>query len=92
MSDHGEWHSSTMRTTIDAAGRIVVPKAIRDAMGLTAGRAIDVMFTNGKIEIELATTDVTLDCSDGLPKLVPVEELPPLTDDQIRDTLESTRR
>jgi AbrB family looped-hinge helix DNA binding protein len=31
-----------METTIDSAGRIVVPKALRDALGLTPGTTLDV--------------------------------------------------
>ena len=31
-----------METTIDAAGRIVVPKPLRDALGLTPGTTLDV--------------------------------------------------
>lgn len=31
-----------MQTTIDAAGRIVVPKALRDELGLTPGSTIDI--------------------------------------------------
>jgi AbrB family looped-hinge helix DNA binding protein len=31
-----------MLTTIDAAGRIVVPKAMRDELGLTAGSTVDI--------------------------------------------------
>jgi AbrB family looped-hinge helix DNA binding protein len=31
-----------METTIDSAGRIVVPKALRDAVGLVPGSVVDV--------------------------------------------------
>ncbi len=31
-----------MEVTIDAVGRIVVPKPLRDALGLTAGSTVDV--------------------------------------------------
>ncbi|HLS33482.1 MAG TPA: AbrB/MazE/SpoVT family DNA-binding domain-containing protein [Brevibacterium sp.] len=81
-----------MRTTIDAAGRIVVPKPVRDAMGLTAGRAIDVVYTDGRIEIDLAPADVTIDADEEIPRLVSTEKLERLTDEQVRDVLEATRR
>ena len=42
-----------MRTTIDKAGRIVVPKALRDAMGLEAGQEVELTLTDGRIEIAL---------------------------------------
>ncbi|MBS4102593.1 AbrB/MazE/SpoVT family DNA-binding domain-containing protein [Tsukamurella paurometabola] len=81
-----------MRTTIDGAGRIVVPKAIRDAMGLDAGRAVDVTFADGRIEIEIAPAKVHIDKGGMLPVIRAEEDLPPLTDDIIRETLEATRR
>lgn len=31
-----------MRTTIDGAGRIVLPKPLRDALGLVAGSTVDI--------------------------------------------------
>jgi AbrB family looped-hinge helix DNA binding protein len=31
-----------MRVTIDSVGRIVVPKPLRDALGLTAGSTVDI--------------------------------------------------
>jgi AbrB family looped-hinge helix DNA binding protein len=31
-----------METTIDSVGRIVVPKALRDALGLTPGSKVDI--------------------------------------------------
>lgn len=81
-----------MRTTIDGAGRIVVPKPVREAMGLVAGRAVDVVYTDGRIEIELAPADLELDTSERIPRAVPREELPPLTDEDIRSTVEAARR
>ena len=81
-----------MRTTIDSAGRIVVPKSVRDAMGLSAGRVIDVIFTDGRIEIELAPAAVALDRTGRLPRLVAEDDQPPLTDGDIRDAQEATRR
>lgn len=69
-----------------------MPKAVRDAMGLSSGREIDVVFTDGRIEIELAPAEVSVDTSHDLPRLVPSGDLPPLTDAEVRDTVESTRR
>jgi AbrB family looped-hinge helix DNA binding protein len=31
-----------MKTTIDSAGRVVVPKALRDSLGLTSGSTLDI--------------------------------------------------
>jgi AbrB family looped-hinge helix DNA binding protein len=81
-----------MRTTIDGAGRIVVPKPVRDAMGLTPGRTVDVVYTDGRIEIELSPAEVVVEVVDGVPRLAPAEAMPALTDAQVRDTLEATRR
>ncbi|MBF4161531.1 AbrB/MazE/SpoVT family DNA-binding domain-containing protein [Nocardioides acrostichi] len=81
-----------MRTTIDFAGRLVVPKSVRDAMGLPAGKVVDVVFTDGRIEIESAPADVSVDVSGDLPRIVPADELPALSDDDVRNASEATRR
>ena len=36
------WQSDAMKTTIDSAGRLVVPKVLRDRLGLTPGSTVDV--------------------------------------------------
>ena len=82
-----------MRTTIDRAGRIVVPKSVRDAMGLQPGRKVDIVFTDGRIEIELVPVEAHIEREGGaLPRLRAMEDLPPLTDEQVRDAIEATRR
>ena len=43
-----------MKTTIDHAGRVVIPKAMRELAGLKPGRELNVEYTDGRIEIEPA--------------------------------------
>jgi bifunctional DNA-binding transcriptional regulator/antitoxin component of YhaV-PrlF toxin-antitoxin module len=70
----------------------VVPKALRDAMHLRPGQQIDIVFTDGRLEIEVAPTSAHLREEAGLPVLVPEGDLPELTDEVVRDVLEETRR
>ena len=81
-----------MRTAIDSAGRVVIPKALRDRVGLGGGRAVEIRERDGRIEIEPAPTPMKLVRRSGGPVAVPDERLPPLTDDVVRATLERTRR
>ncbi|WP_454294224.1 AbrB/MazE/SpoVT family DNA-binding domain-containing protein [Salana multivorans] len=74
-----------MITTIDKAGRIVVPKAIRDAMGLTTGAKVDISYADGRIEIEYAPNEFRVDLlEDGFPVIVPLQEMEPVTDEDLR--------
>ena len=41
-----------MRTTIDKAGRVVIPKPIRDALGLVAGTEVDIEIDGAAIRID----------------------------------------
>jgi AbrB family looped-hinge helix DNA binding protein len=45
-----------MRTVIDRAGRIVVPKPLRQAPGLKPGQPLEVRAGDGRLEIEIAPT------------------------------------
>jgi AbrB family looped-hinge helix DNA binding protein len=40
-----------MRTTIDAAGRIVVPKTLREQLGFAPGTELDVEAVDGHLEV-----------------------------------------
>jgi len=81
-----------MKTTIDAAGRLVVPKALRIAMGLAPGREVDIIFTDGRLEIEVAPLEAHVEMTDGWPVIVPDDEVPPLTNALVREAIEATRR
>jgi AbrB family looped-hinge helix DNA binding protein len=81
-----------MRTSIDAAGRIVVPKAIRDRLGLVPGEPLEVREREGRLEIEPAPSPMRLERRRFGAVAVPDAELPPLTDEIVRATLERVRR
>lgn len=81
-----------MKSAIDSAGRIVIPKALRDRLGLERGKAVEIRERDGLIEIALAATPMSLSRRAGGPVAVPDEDLPPLTDEMVRRTIEGTRR
>jgi AbrB family looped-hinge helix DNA binding protein len=81
-----------MTSAIDSAGRVVIPKAIRDRLGLERGRAVEIRERDGRVEIEPAATPMSLAQRRGGPVAVPEGDLPPLTDDMVRATIERTRR
>lgn len=83
---------SAMKASIDAAGRIVVPKRLRDALGLEPGQVLDIHAADGRLEIAIAFTPMTLRKRGKGVVAVPDAKLPPLTAARVRDTLERTRR
>ncbi len=81
-----------MKTTIDAGGRVVVPKAIRDELGLHAGQQVDVIVRDGHIEVVPVSAGVRLIERDGVLIAEPDHEMPLLTTELVRDTLDRVRR
>ena len=81
-----------MKAMIDAAGRVVVPKSLREALGLTPGQALEIRATDGRLEIEIAPTAMRLERRGKGVVAVPAEKLPALTAEQVRETLERVRR
>ena len=81
-----------MRTTIDKAGRIVVPKPLRDERGLSGGQDLEITARDGHLEVDVAPVAMRLEDRDGALVAVPSEPLPPLTAEQVREVLERTRR
>lgn len=82
----------SMQTTIDKVGRIVVPKPIRDAMGLAPGQKVDIMFSDGRIVVELAPAQLDVVDDEGLPVIRAIDsDLPAPEPDIARTTLEEIR-
>lgn len=81
-----------MQTTIDGAGRVVIPKSIREELGLGQGGRVAVNVRDGRIEIEPVPVAMRLvDRGDG-PVLEAEAEMPTLSAEDVRTTLERLRR
>ncbi len=89
---HLDGNVNAMKTTVDAAGRIVVPKQMREALGMRPGQELEIRASDGKLEIEIAPTPMQLRRRGKHSVAVPRQKLPPLTVDQVRETLERVRR
>ena len=81
-----------MRTTIDTAGRIIIPKSMRDALGLVGGQQVEVVSVDGHLEIDVPPTAMRLERHAGVLVAVPERDLPVLTVADVRQTLEGVRR
>ena len=81
-----------MKATIDAAGRILIAKGMRDALGLEPGQPLEIRVGEGRLEIEVASTRMQLQKRGKGMVAVPDADLPQLTAEQVRETLERVRR
>jgi AbrB family looped-hinge helix DNA binding protein len=80
-----------MKTTIDKAGRLVLPKLVRDELGLAAGQEIDVRVEGGQAIIEPTVPTWHVEQRGRLTVLVPDGPVPPLTDAEVRAEVERGR-
>lgn len=79
-----------MRATIDAAGRLVVPKALRDELGLAAGTQLQLAAVDGHLEITIPSRLRVEDGPHGV--RFAADPSPPLRAEQVRDLIERGRR
>ena len=84
---------TAIRTNIDAAGRIVIPKPIREAVGFSARDVVEViLLKSGAIELRPASRAIELTDADGVIVAVPLEAGEVLREETVTATRESVRR
>jgi AbrB family looped-hinge helix DNA binding protein len=77
-----------MRTTIDKAGRLVIPKILRDRLGLRPGD-VEVSADGAGLRVEPLASD---DLTEVAGRLVIPAGGDPLTDEDVRALRESDQR
>ncbi len=84
--------STAIETTIDASGRLVLPKAVREAAGLEPGMRLAITVSDGRVAIEPAPRAVRTVRRGRLTVAVPVAAGSPLSSRTVRTTQSLVRR
>jgi AbrB family looped-hinge helix DNA binding protein len=79
-----------MRTTIDAAGRIVVPKALRDELGFAPGTELELDAVDNRLEVTVPSRVRIAEDERGVYLVADTDEK--LTVEQVREIVERGRR
>lgn len=80
-----------MKTTMDAAGRIVLPRKIREAAHLKPGTEIEVRMAGEVIELKPVTRAVEIKKRGHLLVAFPQEPGQPLTQEEVEATQKEIR-
>jgi AbrB family looped-hinge helix DNA binding protein len=81
-----------MKTTIDHAGRLVIPKAIRTQAGLTPGTVLDIRWHDGCIELAPAPLPVEFVRKGRLVVAIPQQEVARLTAERVEATRQAIQQ
>ena len=82
-----------MRTTIDRAGRVVVPKALRDSLGLVPGADVELVERGGEVILTPVGPRIVLEKRDGRTVFVAEgEEAGGLNDEDVQRLVEEFRQ
>jgi AbrB family looped-hinge helix DNA binding protein len=80
-----------IQTTIDSAGRLVLPKAVRDEAGILPGMTLRITVQEGEVKIEPLPREVKIVQRGPLWIAVPTEEGPPLSGATVEQVLRRVR-
>lgn len=83
---------SPIRATIDGGGRVVIPKRVRERLGLTAGAPVTISSHDGLVEIRPAYLDVELVRKGSVTVIEGGGRVPPIDADDVRLAMERIRQ
>lgn len=81
-----------MRTSIDKAGRVIIPKALRDKAALRANSELEVRFENGRIVLEPAEGHLRIIKRGGVFVAVSDDRLPKMTNEDVEELRRAIHR
>jgi AbrB family looped-hinge helix DNA binding protein len=80
-----------MRATIDRAGRLVVPKSLRDQLGFAAGTELELAAVDGRLEVAVPSRVAVEHGPHGVRFAAVDGGADRLTAEQVRELMEQGR-
>jgi AbrB family looped-hinge helix DNA binding protein len=81
-----------MRVAIDKVGRIVIPKPMREELGIDGPSELELTAVDGKLELTVPYIKAHLEERGGFTVIVPDEPVPTMTTEMVNETIERSRR
>lgn len=81
-----------MRVAIDAVGRLVIPKTLREELGVHGPTDLELTAINGRLELTVADVPAHVEDEDGFPVIVTDRPLAPMSVQETRAAVERVRR
>jgi bifunctional DNA-binding transcriptional regulator/antitoxin component of YhaV-PrlF toxin-antitoxin module len=81
-----------MRVAIDGVGRLVIPKALRDELGVDGPTDLELTASDGRLELTVADVPARVEERDGFPVIVTDQPMEPMSAAETRAAIERVRR
>lgn len=81
-----------MRVAIDNVGRLVIPKTLREELGVHGPTDLELTASDGRLELTVADVPACVEERDGVPVIVTDRPMPKLTIAETREAVERVRR
>ncbi|MGD1057287.1 MAG: AbrB/MazE/SpoVT family DNA-binding domain-containing protein [Solirubrobacteraceae bacterium] len=81
-----------MRVAIDGVGRLVIPKTLRDELGLRGPTDLELTAIDGRLEVTVADVPARVEDRDGFPVIVTDEPMAPMSVAEAAEAVDRVRR
>ena len=81
-----------MRVAIDRVGRLVIPKTLRDELGVHGPTELELTGADGRLELTVADVPARVEDREGFPVIVADRAIEAMSVEETRAAVERIRR
>lgn len=81
-----------MRIAIDGVGRLVIPKPLREELGVRGPTDLELTAVDGRLELTVADVPARVEDRDGFPVIVTEKPMAPMSTAETAEAIDRVRR